>query len=102
LSTGVTYFRFYEENAMPTKQVYVDGSLYYYIGEGAEIKVSYDHSNLILFTVPADMDIEGHTPELNLMVIENATERVHGGYLGSIALDPVEWVLELNVHNVGE
>jgi hypothetical protein len=88
---------------MLTKQVYVDGSLYYYIGEGAEIKVSYDHSNLILFTVPADMDIEGHTPELNPLVIENATERVRGGYLGSsITLDPETWVLEFSVHNVGE
>jgi hypothetical protein len=87
---------------MPTKQVYVDGSLYYYIGEGAEIKVSYDHSNLILFTVPADMDIAGPTTELNSMVIENATERVRGGYLGSITLNPVDWVLEFSVHNVGE
>lgn len=85
-----------------TKQVYVTGSLYYYIGKGAEIKVSYDHDDPILFEVPATMDIEGHTPELNPMVIEDATKRVHGGYLGSIALDPIIWVLELNVHNVGE
>jgi len=87
-----------------TKQVYVTGSLYYYIGNGAEIKVSYDHYDPILFDVPATMDIEGPTPELNPMVIENATERVRGGYLGSsITLDPETWVLELDaVHNVGE
>jgi hypothetical protein len=87
---------------MPTKQVYVDGSLYYYIGNGSEIKVSYDHNDPILFEVPATMDIEGHTPELNSMVIENATERVRGGYLGNITLDPETWVLEFSVHNVGE
>jgi len=85
-----------------TKQVYVTGSLYYYIGNGSEIKVSYDHDDPILFEVPATMDIEGPTPELNPMVIEDATKRVHGGYLGNITLEPIIWVLEFNVHNVGE
>ena len=86
-----------------TKQVYVTGSLYYYIGNGSEIKVSYDHDDLILFEVPATMDTAGPTPELNPMVIENATERVRGGYLGNISLDPYIWVLELDgVHTVGE
>lgn len=86
---------------MTTKQVYVYGNVYYDVLKGVEIKVFYDDN--ITFTVPADMNIYEPYPELDAMVIQNATERVQQGHIGSsVTLEPAEWQLEYVVHNVGE
>lgn len=86
---------------MTTKKVYVYGNVYYDVLKGVEIKVFYDDE--ITFTVPADMNIYEPHPELDAMVIQNATERVQQGRIGlSVTLEPAEWQLDYVVHNVDE
>jgi hypothetical protein len=83
-----------------TKEVYVWGHAYYDAYSGVEVQVFFDHE--IVFEVPADMNNEEPTDELNKQVLANATERIRERLGSKIIFKERCWDLDYVVHNVNE
>jgi hypothetical protein len=85
---------------MKTKQVYVWGNAYYDAYSGVEVQVFFDEQ--IVFEVPADMNNEEPTEELNWQILANASERLRERLKTQISLNANCWELDYVVHNVEE
>lgn len=85
---------------MKTKNVYVWGNAYYDAYSGVEVQVFFDES--VTFEVPADMNNEEPTEELNWQILANASERLRERLKTQILLNVNCWELDYVVHNVGE
>ena len=85
-----------------TKQVYVDGSVYYDAGHGIEIQVVYDKD--ILFTVPTSLDMEDPYGEaIATLVRAHATKLIRERLLGiAIMFKQSRWEIDCTIRDIEE